>query len=257
MQNSVAVFDRLVEESGQQIDWKKVGSIRLASSKDRWSEIRRSMTLAKSFGFECHSLSPAEAKEKFPFISLDGVVGAAFIPSDGYIDPYAVTHAFASVARKGGAKIEENVLVTEIVKNGRRAVGVMTDGGSIGCDILVNCAGLWAKRIGDMAGVALAAGVVEHQYFLTEKKLDLPKTLPTLRDPDKNFYLKPDIAAFAIGGWEAATVRRKHGAIGVVRAAVRRTSSHPERGRHSNRHQRTDPGFSRWRTHHGTGAGTR
>ena len=71
--------------------------------------------------------------------------------------------------------------------------------------ILVNCAGLWAKRIAEMAGVALAAGVVEHQYFITEKKLDLPKTLPTLRDPDKNFYLKPDVGAFAIGGWEKGT----------------------------------------------------
>ena len=93
MQNSVAVFDRLVEESGQQIDWKKVGSIRLASSKDRWSEIRRSMTLAKSFGFECHSLSPAEAKEKFPFISLDGVVGAAL----GIAKPQDVMIARAEV----------------------------------------------------------------------------------------------------------------------------------------------------------------
>ncbi|MFG1344264.1 FAD-dependent oxidoreductase [Xanthobacter autotrophicus DSM 431] len=205
MQNSVAVFDRLAAESEQAIDWKKVGSLRLASSPDRWSEIRRSMTLAKSFGFECHSLSTSEAKDLFPFIDPEGVVGAAFIPSDGYIDPYALTQAFAFEARKGGVTIQENTLVTRILKERRRVVGVETDKGTIGCEILVNCAGLWAKRIGEMAGVSLAAGVVEHQYFLTEKKLDLPKTLPTLRDPDKNFYLKPDVAAFAIGGWEDGT----------------------------------------------------
>lgn len=205
MQNSVAVFDRLEAESGQVIDWKKVGSIRLASSHDRWSEIRRSMTLAKSFGFECHSLTAKEAYDHFPFIDQEGVVGAAYIPSDGYVDPYALTHAFAATARKNGAVIQEGVLVTGIIKEGRRVVGVTTDHGTVGCEILVNCAGLWAKRVGDMAGVALAAGVVEHQYFLTEKKLDLPKTLPTLRDPDKNFYLKPDVAAFAIGGWEKGT----------------------------------------------------
>jgi glycine cleavage system aminomethyltransferase T/glycine/D-amino acid oxidase-like deaminating enzyme len=205
MQNSVAVFDRLQTESDQAIDWKKVGSLRLASSPERWSEIRRSMTLAKSFGFECHSLSAREAQELFPYIDPEGVVGAAFIPSDGYVDPYALTHAYASVAKKNGAKIREGVLVTEILKEGRRVVGVATDHGTIGCDILVNCAGLWAKRIGDMAGVPIAAGVVEHQYFLTEKKLDIPKNLPTLRDPDKNFYLKPDVAAFAIGGWEEGT----------------------------------------------------
>jgi len=205
MQNSVAVFDRLQTESDQAIDWRKVGSLRLASSPERWSEIRRSMTLAKSFGFECHSLSAREAQELFPYIDPEGVVGAAFIPSDGYVDPYALTHAYASVAKKNGAKIREGVLVTEILKEGRRVVGVATDHGTIGCDILVNCAGLWAKRIGDMAGVPIAAGVVEHQYFLTEKKLDIPKNLPTLRDPDKNFYLKPDVAAFAIGGWEEGT----------------------------------------------------
>ncbi len=205
MQNSVAVFDRLEAESGLTIDWKKVGSLRLASSPERWSEIRRSMTLAKSFGFECHSLSAKEAQELFPYIDPEGVVGAAFIPSDGYVDPYALTHAYAATARKNGVKIREGVLVTEILKEGRRVVGVVTDHGTVSCEILVNCAGLWAKRIGDMAGVPIAAGVVEHQYFLTEKKLDLPKNLPTLRDPDKNFYLKPDVAAFAIGGWEEGT----------------------------------------------------
>ena len=205
MQNSVAVFDRLEAEAGQAIDWRKVGSLRLASSADRWSEIRRSMTLAKSFGFECHSLTAKEAVDLFPYIDPGGVVGAAFIPSDGYIDPYALTQAFASAARKNGATLQEGTTVTSILKDGRKIVGVTTDHGTVSCDYLVNCAGLWAKRIAEMAGVALAAGVVEHQYFITEKKLDLPKTLPTLRDPDKNFYLKPDVGAFAIGGWEKGT----------------------------------------------------
>ncbi len=205
MQDSVAVFDRLESETGQAIDWRKVGSLRLASSPARWSEIRRAMTQARGFGFECHSLSPAEAKRRFPYIELDGVVGAAFIPSDGYVDPYALTQAFAKGARAKGARIEEGVCVRDIVREGRRAVGVVTEGGTIGCDILVNCAGLWAKRIGEMAGVALAAGVVEHQYFVTEKTLDFEPDLPTLRDPDKNFYLKPDVGAFAIGGWEDGT----------------------------------------------------
>lgn len=205
MRNSVAVFDRLEAESGQAIDWRKVGSLRLAGSAPRWSEIRRSMTLARSFGFEAHPVSVAEAVAMFPYIVPDGLVGAAFMPSDGYVDPYALTQAYAGTARRLGAKIQENIRVTDIIRQGRRITGVITDHGSIGCESLVNCAGLWAKRIGDMAGVALPAGVVEHQYFVTEKKLDLPKTLPTLRDPDNNFYLKPDIGAFAIGGWESGT----------------------------------------------------
>ncbi len=202
MQNSVAVFDRLEQETGQAISWKKVGSLRLAGSADRWSEIRRSMGQAKSFGVECHSLSPAEAKKHFPYITTEGIEGAAFIPGDGYIDPYSLTMAYARGARMNGARIEEGICVEEIVFADGRVQGVVTDGGNISCDILVNCAGLWAKRVGRMAGLELAAGIVEHQYFLTEKKLSFDAGLTTLRDPDNNFYLKPDTGAFAIGGWE-------------------------------------------------------
>ena len=202
MQNSVAVFDRLEAETGQAISWKKVGSLRLASSVARWSEIQRSMGQAKSFGVECRSLSATEAKKLFPYITTDGIEGAVFIPGDGYIDPYSLTMAYAKGARGHGVKIEERVCVEEIVLEGRRALGVVTNKGNIACDILVNCAGLWAKRVGNMAGVALAAGIVEHQYFLTEKTLSFDAGLTTLRDPDKNFYLKPDTGSFAIGGWE-------------------------------------------------------
>jgi len=205
MQNSVACFDRLEAETGQAISWKKVGSLRLASSPERWSEIRRSMTQAKSFGVECHALSAAEAKARFDYIDTAGIEGAAFIPGDGYIDPYSLAMAYARGARQNGVRIEEGVCVMEIAHDGRRALGVVTNGGNISCDILVNCAGLWAKRVGEMAGVSLAAGVVEHQYFLTEKKLDFAADLTTLRDPDHNFYLKPDTGAFAIGGWEDGT----------------------------------------------------
>jgi glycine cleavage system aminomethyltransferase T/glycine/D-amino acid oxidase-like deaminating enzyme len=202
MQNSVALFDRLEAETGQALSWKKVGSLRLAGSADRWSEIRRSMGQARSFGVDCQSLSATEAAALFPFITTDGIAGAAFIPGDGYIDPYSLTMAYARGARVNGARIEEGVTVEEIVVQGRRVVGVATNGGTIGCDILVNCAGIWAKRVGEMAGVSLAAGIVEHQYFLTEKKLDFDAGLTTLRDPDNNFYLKPDTGSFAIGGWE-------------------------------------------------------
>ncbi len=205
MQNSVSVFDRLEAEAGAQIDWRKVGSLRLAASPERWSEIRRSMSQAKSFGVECEALSAEEAKRLFPYIDIQGVEGAAFIPDDGYIDPYALTQAYAKAARAAGAVIEEGVTVTGICVDGRRATAVVTDHGNIACEIVVNCAGLWAKRVGEMAGVPLAAGVVEHQYFLTEKTLDFDKSLTTLRDPDKNFYLKPDTGAFAIGGWEEGT----------------------------------------------------
>jgi 4-methylaminobutanoate oxidase (formaldehyde-forming) len=160
------------------------------------------MGQARSFGVECHSLSAEESKKRFPYITTEGIKGAAYIPGDGYIDPYSLTMAYAKGARMYGAKIEEGVTVEEIVVENGRVVGAVTSTGNIACEIMVNCAGLWAKRVGQMAGVELAAGIVEHQYFLTEKKLSFAPDLTTLRDPDNNFYLKPDTGSFAIGGWE-------------------------------------------------------
>jgi len=205
MQNSVAVFDRLAAETGQEIDWRKVGSLRLASSEARWSEIKRTLSQARGFDFEAHALSPQEASGLFPDMSVEGVVGAAYIPADGYVDPYALTQAYAKGARRNGATIREGVLITDLVAENGRVVAAVTDHGTIACETVVNCAGLWARRVGLMAGVRLAAGVVEHQYLVTERTLDLPPGLTTLRDPDKNFYLKPDVNAFALGGWEADT----------------------------------------------------
>ena len=205
MQNSVAVFDRLAAETGQEIDWRKVGSLRLASSEARWSEIKRTLSQARGFDFEAHALSPQEASGLFPDMSVEGVVGAAYIPADGYVDPYALTQAYAKGARRNGATIREGVLITDLVVENGRVVAAVTDHGTIACETVVNCAGLWARRVGLMAGVRLAAGVVEHQYLVTERTLDLPPGLTTLRDPDKNFYLKPDVNAFALGGWEADT----------------------------------------------------
>lgn len=202
MQNSVAVFDGLEAETGQAVDWKRVGSLRLAGAEARWSEIRRTLSIARSFDFEAHTLSAREARDLFPFIVEDGIVGAAFIPSDGYVDPYSLTMAYAKGARQHGVAIREGVLVTDILLKDGRVMGIVTDHGTVSCEILVNCAGLWARRVGEMAGLSLPAGVVEHQYFVTEQTIDLPPGIPTLRDPDRIFYLKPDVRSFAIGGWE-------------------------------------------------------
>lgn len=213
MQHSVELYGRLEAEIGQAIDWRPVGSLRLASSKQRWSEIRRTATTARSFGFELHLMSPDEAKKLFPYITLDGIEGAAFVPSDGYIDPSSLAQGLARGATRGGAKIVEGVRVTGITVKDGRAVAVDTDKGSVACEILVNAAGIWARDVGKMAGVRVPAAAVEHQYMVTEKTKDMPRDLPSLRDPDKNFYLKPEVGGFAIGGWEDNT--RPFGENGV------------------------------------------
>jgi 4-methylaminobutanoate oxidase (formaldehyde-forming) len=202
MQQSVALYGALEQELGHGIDWHQTGSLRLASSKDRWSEIRRTATIARSFGFELHLMSAAEARQIFPYIQTDGIEGAAFIPSDGYIDPSSLTQALARLARQGGVRIVEGVRVTGIEITNGRAHGVRTDQGTVRCETLVNAAGIWARDVAAMMGVRMPVAAIEHQYMVTEKRTDMPRTLASLRDPDNNFYLKPEAGGFAIGGWE-------------------------------------------------------
>jgi 4-methylaminobutanoate oxidase (formaldehyde-forming) len=212
LQYSVDLFDRLEAETGQATDWKKVGSLRVASSEARWQEIKRTATTARSFGFELHLVSAKEARELFPLMTTEGVVGAAYIPSDGYLDPSSLTQALAKGARSGGVAFHEGVLVTDIEVKERRAVAVVTDHGRIACETLVNAAGMWGRDLGAMAGVRIPAGAVEHQYLVTEKG-EVSSDLPTFRDPDKLFYLKPEAGGLAFGGWEPDT--RPFGETGV------------------------------------------
>jgi 4-methylaminobutanoate oxidase (formaldehyde-forming) len=204
LQYSVELFDRLEAETGQATDWKKVGSLRVASSEARWQEIKRMATTARSFGFELHLVSAKEAQELFPLMTVEGVLGAAYIPSDGYLDPASLTQALAKGARSGGVSFHEGVLVTGIEVEERRAVAVVTDHGRIACETLVNAAGMWGRDLGAMAGVRIPAGAVEHQYLVTEKS-GVSSDLPTFRDPDKLFYLKPEAGGIAFGGWEPDT----------------------------------------------------
>jgi sarcosine dehydrogenase len=202
MQYSAQLYGQLEAETGQATEWKPVGSLRLAGSEERWSELKRMATTARSFDFELHTLSPKEAEEKFPLIDGKGIVGAVFVPNDGSVEPSSLTMAYAKGARSGGVKIVEGVLVTGFESKGKRITAVVTDRGTINCEIVVNAAGIWARDVAKMAGVQVPAGAVEHQYVITEKSNKVPPGLPTLRDPDNIFYLKPEPGALAIGGWE-------------------------------------------------------
>ena len=205
MQQSVELYDQLESLTGQAVDWRKVGSLRLACSPERLLEIRRSATLAKSFGLEFHVIGAAEARDLFPLLSTDGVLGAAFIPGDGYVDPSSLTQALAKGARDAGVTIKQGVRVTGFRREGGRIVAVETDQGVLRCDQVVNAAGMWSRELGLMAGVQAPVVALEHQYLLTDKIPDMPADLPTMRDPDHRIYVKPDVSGLAIGGWEPDT----------------------------------------------------
>ncbi len=207
MRYSAELYGKLGAETGQDTGWKGVGSLRLASSNTRMQELKRSATMAKGFGFHVDLVSPTEARDLFPLIDLKNIVGAAWIASDGHVDPTSLTNAYAAGARAGGVSIVQGVRVTGLRKNGRRVTTVVTDQGEIAAEIVINATGMWGRDIAAMVGTRVPACAVEHQYFVTEKTEKIPAGLPTLRDPDGDFYVKPEPGALAVGGWESNTVR--------------------------------------------------
>jgi 4-methylaminobutanoate oxidase (formaldehyde-forming) len=206
LQRSVALYDRIAAETGVATDWRKVGSLRLAASRDRMDEVRRLATMARSFGLELHVITPAEAQALFPLIETRGLEGAAWIPSDGHVDPASLAQAIAAGARAQGAVIRQGVRVTGFRRAGGRITHVETTDGPWAAETVTIAAGMWSRELGAKLGLAIPATAVEHQYIVTEPIPGMPADLPTLRDPDRLVYYKPEAGGrLLVGGYEDDT----------------------------------------------------
>ncbi len=150
---SVDLYRAIGDEVGLETGWREVGSLRLASSAERMEEISRQAGWAKTFGLPLELISAAEAQQLFPPMSTEGVLGAAYLPTDGYIDPSQLTFALAAGARQRGAEIETNTRVTAVNVEQGRVTGVATDKGEIEADVVVNAGGMFAQELGALAGV--------------------------------------------------------------------------------------------------------
>ena len=201
MMNSIDLYRTLEAEVGLETGWHEVGSLRLASSEERLEEISRQAGWAKTFGLPLELISPAEAQALFPPMTTDGVLGAAYLPTDGYIDPSQLTFALAEGARRRGAEVNTNTRVTGIrVRNGR-VEAVETDRGEIETEIVINAGGMFAKEIGALAGVNVPIVPMAHEYLVT-KPAGLPVDMPTMRDPSLLVYFRPESGGLIMGGYE-------------------------------------------------------
>ncbi len=202
LRNSVELYQRLERETGQATGWKMSGCLRLACNHERLTDYKRQATTARSFGLEMEILGPQECQELWPIMDGSDIVGGCYMPSDGQANPSDITQALAIGARKEGVKIIENCQVTGIqIKNGRVA-GLSTPSGDIVCEVIVNCAGQWAREVGQMAGVNVPLVSVEHQYMITQQVEGLAKTMPTIRDPDRRIYFKEEVGGLVAGAYE-------------------------------------------------------
>src|ERR1700682_3233059 len=195
---SVTLYDRLEAETGQATGWKRNGGLRLACNAERWTEVKRQATTARSFGLEMQLMSAKEAQNLWPLMQVDDVIGAAFLPTDGQASPSDIAMSLAKGARQNGVTIAEEVKVTEIEVETGRVGAVATDKGRMTCEKVVICAGQWSREIGRKAGVNIPLVSVQHQYLITETIDGVTPNLPTLRDPDRLTYWKEEVCGLVM-----------------------------------------------------------
>jgi len=214
-QYGTELYRRLEEETGQPTGFLQRGSIMLASSDSRWSEIRRAHSTAKCIGLESELLRPEEVAERWPLIDLAGVRGGLWLPRDGQINPADLTQALARGARAKGATIREGTPVTAILREAGRVVGVRTEAGEVRADTVVLCGGMWSRELARTVGVKLPLHAAEHFYVVTEALAEPPGPLPVLRDPDHAIYIKEDAGKLLVGMFEP--VAKPWGMDGIPR----------------------------------------
>jgi 4-methylaminobutanoate oxidase (formaldehyde-forming) len=199
---SQELYGSLEAETGVATGFKRVGSISLALTAERYEELKRGASMARSYGVEVETISVAEAARRHPLLDVSGAVGAVYLARDGQGDPGNIALSMARGASNLGVKVIEGVKVTAVSQHNGIVTGVVTDQGPIAAEVVVNCAGMWGRTIGAMAGVPLPLQACEHFYIVTEASPDVPRNLPVLRVPDECAYYKEDAGKIMLGAFE-------------------------------------------------------
>ncbi len=198
----IGLYASLEAETGLATGWKACGSVNVARTPERMQVLRKQIAMAHSFGVECDEISPHEAGEKYPIMRTDDLQGAIWLPGDGKANPADLCMSLAKGARNRGVRMAEGVEVTGVITERGRAVGVQTAQGDVRCEVLVNCAGQWARQFGQLAGVNVPLYSAEHFYIVTGKIAGVHPMLPVMRDPDGCIYYKEEVGGLVMGGFE-------------------------------------------------------
>jgi 4-methylaminobutanoate oxidase (formaldehyde-forming) len=206
VQYSAELYAALEAETGLATGYRPVGGVIVARTEDRMMALRRTAANGVAYDMECRMLSPDEAGELWPAMRTDDLLGGIWLAGDGKVNPTDLTQSLAKGARMRGATIRERVRVTgfAVQETGgrRRVTGVHTDQGDVEAEVVVNCAGQWAKALGDMVGVTVPLHSAEHFYVVTEELAGMNPDLPIMRDPDGYTYFKEEVGGLVIGGFE-------------------------------------------------------
>jgi heterotetrameric sarcosine oxidase gamma subunit len=204
VQYSVRLYGELEAETGLATGLKRCGGVTVARTPDRMVQLRRTAATAEAYDLDCEVLTPAQARERYPILEIGDLSGALWLPGDATVNPVDVTGSLARGARQRGVRIEERTRVTGITTDGGRVTGVVTDRGAVEAEVVVNCAGQWAKAVGLLCGVDVPLHSAEHFYVVTDAIEGVHPGLPILRDPDGYTYMKEEVGGLVVGGFEPA-----------------------------------------------------
>jgi len=206
----IELYSTLEAETGLATGWKPCGSVNVAATPERWMVLKKQAALARSFGVEVQLITPKEAGDLYPVMRTDDLHGALWIPGDGKANPADLCMSLAKGARNRGVRMLEGAEVTAVLTErgagGERVAGVRArrDGelGDVRCEVLVNCAGQWARQFGALAGVNVPLYPAEHFYIVTGQIDGVHPMLPVMRDPDGYIYYKEEVGGLLMGGFE-------------------------------------------------------
>ncbi|MEM7529819.1 MAG: FAD-binding oxidoreductase, partial [Pseudomonadota bacterium] len=206
------MYRNLAERVDYPMNYHVTGSVRLAHGLERMREFEHAAAMGRSQGVPIEIMTPAELKEKHPFMELHDLAGGIWDPYDGDIDPAQLTQAMAKGARDLGAKIARFCPATGIRREGHEWV-VATPKGDVRCEKVVNAAGYYAREVGEWfrpyGGRRVPMVVMSHQYLLTDEipeivewTAEVGHKLPIIRDVDISYYLRQDKGGLNLGPYE-------------------------------------------------------
>jgi glycine/D-amino acid oxidase-like deaminating enzyme len=199
---SVATFRKLQLNAEAPPDWHEVGSLRLALSDDRVTQLHQLSKFSEAAGLETALLDPQAATRRWPMMNFSGVKSVLWCPTDGYMTPSCVVKAYAYAAGKMGVNFATSVAVQGIVSKDGRVTAIETNRGTIECDTVINAAGAHAFHIAKLAGLELPIVPVRHEYFVTVPMEGLTPDLPCFRIPELTLYGRVREQGLLLGGWE-------------------------------------------------------
>lgn len=203
--NSINLFTQLEQETGKDLGFHRPGSIRLAMDPIRMDEFRYQMQRQGWHDAPQRLMEPDEIHSRFPLLNMEKIIGGMYNPADGHIDPYSLTMAMASEARRYGAKIFRSTPVTGLKQKADGTWTVETTEGTIRATHVVNSAGFWAHEVNELAGVRLPLVPVHHQYLITSsipEVQQLKKEPPVIRYLEGGFYLRQERDGLLFGPYE-------------------------------------------------------